>query len=184
MTAVRPPPHAGTIGRMLSTAESLVIAVQRQVFQELLRGLSPEQQRWKPAPEKWCTLEVVCHLHDEEREDFRARLKHVLETPDEPMPKIDPPGWVSERDYMEQDFIEALDRFLQERGSSIAWLRGLTDAPWSNAYMHPKVGPVSCDLLLVNWVAHDLHHFRQLNNLRYGHLASISTEPLDYAGNW
>ena len=43
---------------------------------------------------------------------------------------------------------------------------------------------MSCDLLLTNWVAHDLHHFRQLNNLRYGYLASISTVPLDYAGKW
>jgi hypothetical protein len=46
------------------------------------------------------------------------------------------------------------------------------------------VGPISADLFLVNWVAHDLHHLRQLINLRYAYLKSLSNEPLDYAGTW
>lgn len=50
--------------------------------------------------------------------------------------------------------------------------------------MHPKVGPVSCDVLLTNWVAHDLHHIRQWINVRYAHLAANSTVPLDHADTW
>ncbi len=155
-----------------------------EVFLAMLNGLTSEEIHWKPAPDKWCALEVICHLHDEEREDFRARLKHVLETPKETMPPIDPAAWVAERSYIKQDLASVLAKFLQERSRSIIWLRGLTDAPWSNAYMHPKVGPVSCDLLLTNWVAHDLHHIRQLVNLQYVYLASHSKVPLDYAGTW
>lgn len=160
------------------------LAHHREIFRTMFSGLTPKEIRWKPAPEKWCALEIVCHLFDEEREDFRARLKHVLETPEAPMPKIDPPAWVAERKYMEQDFSTTLKNFLNERDKSVQWLRGLTDAPWNNAYQHPTVGPVSCELLLTNWVAHDLHHFRQLNNLRYSYIASISAVPLDYAGKW
>lgn len=154
------------------------------VFRALFSGLTPEEIHWRPAPEKWCALEIVCHLHDEEREDFRARLSHVLETPDAPMPKIDPQAWMTEGKYLGQDFEAVVERFLQERSKSVMWLHSLIDAPWSNAYLHPKVGPVSCDLLLTNWVAHDLHHIRQLNNLRYDHLKANSTVPLDYAGVW
>ena len=160
------------------------LARHREVFRTMLTGLASEEVRWKPAPAKWCALEIICHLYDEEREDFRARLRHVLETPDRPMPKIDPPAWVTERKYMEQDFEETLKKFLGERDKSVTWLRSLKDAPWGNFHRHPTVGPVSCELLLTNWVAHDLHHIRQLNNLRYGYLASISTVPLDYAGKW
>lgn len=29
-----------------------------------------------PAPEKWCLLEIVFHLYDEEREEFRARVNY------------------------------------------------------------------------------------------------------------
>ncbi len=155
-----------------------------QVLQALFHGLTREEFLWRPAPGKWCPLEILCHLHDEEREDFRARLKHVMDTPEEAMPKIDPPAWVSERKYMEQDFNGMLHRFLEERMHSVEWLRSADDAPWANAYMHPKVGPVSCDLLLTNWVAHDLHHIRQLNNWRYAHLAAHIDVPLDYAGTW
>lgn len=160
------------------------LARHRDVFRAMFTGLTPEEIRWKPAPEKWCAVEIICHLYDEEREDFRARLSSTLATPGEPWPKIDPQAWITERRYMEQDFTAVLENFLQERDKSVAWLRGLSAAPWANAYMHSKVGPVSCDLLLTNWVAHDLHHIRQLNNLRYDHLRSFSTVPLDYAGTW
>ncbi|MBK9196890.1 MAG: DinB family protein [Flavobacteriales bacterium] len=160
------------------------LAHHGDVFRALFTDLTAEEVRWKPAPEKWCALEIICHLHDEEREDFRARLKHVLETPEAPMPKIDPAAWIIERKYMDQDFNTVLKNFLAERDKSVAWLRGLIDAPWENAYMHPTVGPVSCELLLTNWVAHDLHHLRQFNNLRYEYLRANTTVPLDYAGKW
>jgi len=160
------------------------LARNGDVFRALLNDLSLQEIIWKPAPEKWCAQEVACHLRDEEREDFRARLHSTLETPQLHWPKIDPAAWVAERRYMEQDFSTVLLEFLAERDASVAWLRGLGNAPWDNAYIHPKVGPVSCDLLLTNWVAHDLHHIRQLTNLRYGYLKANSTVPLDYAGTW
>lgn len=46
----------------------------RGVFESLLRVVRLEQARWKPTPDKWSMLEVVNHLYDEEREDFRQRL--------------------------------------------------------------------------------------------------------------
>lgn len=154
------------------------------VFRSLLNDLSPAEITWRPAPEKWCPLEVVCHLYDEEREDFRARIRSTLESPDAPWPKIDPAAWVVERNYQEQDLSSTLRGFLEEREHSLAWLRAQDHASWTNAYIHPKVGPVSCELLLTNWVAHDLHHIRQLVNLRYAYLKAHTTVPLDYAGNW
>lgn len=160
------------------------LARHRGVFERLLNSLSEEEIRFRPAPEKWSLLEVICHLRDEEREDFRARLQHVLATPELPMPKIDPVAWVRERNYATKDFAVVLSGFLGERDRSVEWLRASQHLNWSNAYMHPKVGPVSCDLLLVNWVAHDLLHLRQIIKLRYDRLPTITTEPLDYAGTW
>lgn len=160
------------------------LARHAMVFHGLLHGLPADQYRWRPEAGKWCALEIICHLYDEEREDFRARLRHVLDTPDRPMQKIDPTAWVAERGYMDQDFNRMLGMFLDERAGSLEWLRTLDDAPWENFYEHPTVGPVSCELLLTNWVAHDLHHIRQLNNLRYAYLNAHTTVPLDYAGTW
>jgi len=77
----------------------------------MLFGLTKEMYLWKPAPEKWCLLEIVCHLYDEEREDFRARTRHVLETPTDTLPPIDPQGWVGSRKYIHQDYPEVLNKF-------------------------------------------------------------------------
>src|SRR5215204_5520218 len=124
------------------------LEINAVTFESMLSIVKKDEYLWKPTAEKWCMLEVICHLYDEEREDFRARLKHVLETPEVPMPKIDPPAWVIERRYMEQEFDVRLNAFLAERERSIVWLRGLQDPKWTNAYQHPTVGPVSADLLL------------------------------------
>jgi hypothetical protein len=51
------------------------------VFESLAKGTDVEQSSWKPAPDKWSILEVVNHLYDEEREDFRQRLELVLTNP-------------------------------------------------------------------------------------------------------
>lgn len=155
-----------------------------RLFAELFAGASPEEQRHCAEAGKWCLLEAICHLLDEEREDFRARLKHVLETPREPMPGIDPQAWITERGYMEQDYASVLKRFLDERVASVAWLRGLKAPDWKSSYQHPKVGPISAEFLLANWVAHDLHHIRQVNAMRYAYLKESSGVGLDYAGQW
>ncbi len=160
------------------------LARNGDVYRAMLTDLPKERTQWKPAPEKWCALEIVCHLFDEEREDLRYRLRSTLETPEQPWPTIDPQAWVGERRYMTQEFHSKLHDFLNERATSVAWLRSLDHAPWDNAYLHPKVGPVSCELLLTNWVAHDFHHIRQLTNLNYGYLKAHTTVPLDYAGTW
>ena len=154
-----------------------------EAFRALFSGMGPIAT-FRPTPEKWCAVELVCHLRDEEREDFRARLEHVLATPEAALPNTDPSGWMKDRAYAEQNFDLVLADFLEERQRTVAWLRTLKNAPWRNAHPHPRVGPITADLFLVNWVAHDMHHLRQLNNLRYAYLASVSTESLEYAGIW
>ena len=154
-------------------------------FRTLLEGQSPAEYTWRPAPGKWCLLEIVCHLYDEEREDFRARVRHVLEKPTQPMTPIFPVNWVAERQYIEQDYDKMVQKFLQTRAESITWLHSLRQPAWNNVYQHPELGPLSAQLFLSNWLAHDYLHFRQINRLKYAYLETVlNTEPLDYAGNW
>ena len=154
----------------------------REQFKLALSGLTREEYLWKPKPEKWCLLEVVCHLHDEEREDFRERVKLLLENPGTPFRKIDPVAWVAERKYMEQDFDYMLKQFMAERAATVKWLRDLKEPRWDNAYNHPKVGPVTAKLIFTNWLAHDYLHLRQILKLKYDYLKTTSGEKMDYAG--
>ncbi len=163
---------------------AIELSHNKEVFRSLLHGVEKEQYNWKPAPEKWCLLEVICHLYDEECEDFRARMQQVLLDPHQPLQPIDPQGWVSSRGYMQKDYDNVLHAFLVERSRSVNYLNALVMPNWGNTHIHPQLGPVTASLFLSNWLAHDYHHIRQINELKYQYFKSKITEPLTYAGNW
>jgi hypothetical protein len=163
---------------------TLVLSKNREVFKGLLTGLTEKEYLWKTKPEKWCILEIVCHLYDEEREDFRARIKHVLEIRNEPLPPINPTGWVQERKYIYQDYAKTLEIFLREREQSVKWLETLTSTKWDNAYNHPKFGLMSAKMFLSNWIAHDYLHIRQILKIKFDYLKEHTNETLTYAGEW
>ena len=156
----------------------------QDVFKELLGGVPREQHQWRWQEEKWNLLEIVCHLYDEEREDFRARTKSVLENPAIALTKFNPVLWVTERDYASQDYNQMLSHFLNERQASVTWLKSLSNPKWDNTSDHPKMGPLSAAFFLSNWVAHDYLHIRQILNLKYQYILQTTGNTLDYAGNW
>jgi len=153
-----------------------------QVIRDLVTGVSDAQARWKPGPERWSILEVVNHLHDEEREDFRFRFRHLLERPAEPSPPIDPPRWAVDRRYNERQLGPSVESFLAERRFSLAWLATLEDPDLDAA--SPATGRTAGELLAA-WVAHDLLHVRQITKLHYDYWArEVSPLRLGYAGEW
>ena len=154
-------------------------------IRSLGHGVTAEQARWKLNPPDWSILEVINHLYDEEREDFRQRVDYLLHRPDESWPPIDPQGWVVARHYNQRDFTTSLDNFLQERQQSLNWLRSLTNPRWHGLYDRPPLGSVSAGDMLAAWLAHDLLHLRQLIELHWAYLAQQARPiALDYAGGW
>ena len=150
----------------------------------IFKDVTPEAYRWKPSEDKWCLLEVICHLYDEEREDFRIRTKSTLETPEKALPMFDPVAWVTERNYIGQDYEYKLSQFLWERTQSINWLKSLENPNWQNAFQHPTLGPLTAHHFLSNWLAHDYLHIRQATKLKYDYLKVLTKNDLSYAGNW
>ena len=163
------------------------LAASAEAIRALVDGVDDAQARWKPAPDQWSIVEVVNHLADEEREDFRARLERVLRDPDEAWPPIHPSAWVTERGYAGRGLRESLDRFLAARAESLAWLDSLAAGPapdWNRAHVRGDQRMTAGDLL-VSWVAHDLLHVRQLARLHYTHAAArAAPHSPEYAGGW
>ncbi len=150
----------------------------------LLQGVSDQQARWKPDPDSWSMLEVVNHLLDEERHDFRVRLDYTLHRPGEAWPPIDPGGWVTARQYNQQDPEASVAQFLSERQASITWLRELSAPDWEATYEAPW-GSIRAGDLLASWVAHDLLHMRQLVELHWAYtVAGVAPYRPNYAGEW
>ncbi|NAS29781.1 hypothetical protein GTQ40_02250 [Flavobacteriaceae bacterium R38] len=155
------------------------------VFKKLLQDISDiEICTWKPDKDRWCILEVLCHLYDEEKEDFKFRTKWVLENPGKVPPSTDPEAWVTERKYMEQNYVEMLKKFIAERIDSIMWLKSIENVNWHNAYEHPTLGKLSARSILVNWLAHDYIHMRQIIKLKYDYIKELTGEEFQYAGSW
>jgi hypothetical protein len=166
---------ADHIARMARTAS---------VIQKIVENISDEQARWKPDPESWSILEVINHLFDEEREDFRVRLDHILHKPDQAWPKIDPGGWVTSRRYNQRDLMKSLHGFIDERHESLRWLEGLSSPDWDSEGVAPW-GTVRAGDMFAAWVAHDLLHLRQLVELQWAY-TNRELKPFEtiYAGEW
>ena len=154
------------------------------VFQSLLENVPRELILWRPRPDKWCLLEIICHLYDEEQLDFRFRAKWVLKKPNTLPPPFNPLDWVKENKYMEQNYNDMLERFIKERDASINWLKSLQNPKWDSFYTHSKLSKVTAKHYLDNWLAHDYLHIRQIIKQKFDFLNSQTNENLEYAGVW
>lgn len=164
-----------TIRRMISNVEAI---------RALLHNISTEQAQWKPDPETWSMKEVMEHVYNEERFDFRLHLKEMFNDPPQP--------WGAFRqDWIKvESFRQALDGFVSERDASIAWLRELESPDWE-IQTRVSFGPQSETFnlkagdVLVSWVEHDFLHLRQMNELLHAwNVHRASPYSVQYAGGW
>ncbi len=155
-----------------------------QRINALASDVTDFQAHWKPDDAVWSIVEVINHLYDEERLDFRVRIDYTLHKPNKDWPDIDPEGWVIEREYNKRDLSVSLANFRAERQASLAWLEGLSNPDWDISYQAP-FGVIKAGDLLAGWVAHDLLHLRQLVDLQWAYMLE-QAHPFDvhYAGEW
>lgn len=155
-----------------------------EAIHALVRGVGAEQARWKPAPDDWSILEVINHLYDEEIEDFRTHLDHILHYADQAWPRIDPASWVTARRYNERELGPSLANFLTARRESVDWLRSLGNPDWE-ARAEAPFGPIQAGEMMAAWVAHDLLHQRQLVELQWAYTTGqMVPYEVRYAGDW
>src|SRR5689334_11271653 len=131
------------------------------VLERLLAGLDAADWRARPAPQEWAPVEIVCHLRDEEVEDFGARLRVIVEGGTAFAP-IDPEGWAASRRYLEADGPATLAELGRRRAASVAWLGGIASDRLPAAVERPRVGRLSGLDVLAAWVEHDRLHLAQL----------------------
>ena len=132
-----------------------------EVLAALTAGLDAAAWRARPAAAEWAPLEIVCHLRDEETEDFGARVRVVAENGGHFAP-IDPERWAVERRYLDDDGPRALAAFRMRRGTNLVFLGDLTPVRLAGAVTHSRAGSLSGLDLLAAWVAHDRLHLAQL----------------------
>ncbi|MEM7261837.1 MAG: DinB family protein, partial [Planctomycetota bacterium] len=124
-----------------------------EAFSALFAGVTPEEAQWRPEEGVWSLIEILGHLGDEERFDFRTRLEYTWNRPDDDWPPIDPDGWAVEKDYANYDLQEAWADFEMERERSLRWLSSLDDPDWEASRTHPIAGTIHAGDLVTAWEA-------------------------------
>jgi len=131
------------------------------VLDALLAGLDSTAWRQRPAPAEWSPVEIVCHLRDEETEDFGARLRVIVDGGRRFVP-IEPGRWAAERAYRDADPAAALASFAERRAATLVLMRSLAPERLHHAVSHRQFGALSGLDLLAAWVTHDRLHLAQL----------------------
>jgi uncharacterized damage-inducible protein DinB len=159
------------------------LAANAATMRALVQGVSDEQAQWSPNPEFWSINQVMEHLYNEERLDFRQHLKEMWSDPPQPWRRFSRDEYVSVGDRR-----QALERFLDEREASLAWLEALGSPDWdrkAKVRFGPdnKVITLSAGDVLVSWVDHDLAHIRQMVRLLHAwHVSQTAPYSVQYGG--
>jgi hypothetical protein len=153
------------------------------VLQSVVAMIDPKDRTWQDPNGGWSIAKIVGHLLCEERNDFRARLKTLLEDPSSAWAPLNPEADVDSGDWSNVD--DTVAAFAAERAHSIVWLRTLDPTSLNVTKTHPVFGSMSAGDLLGAWVAHDALHLRQCAK-RLHALACRDALPHDtgYAGAW
>jgi uncharacterized damage-inducible protein DinB len=154
------------------------LASQGEAISALTQTFSDEQTTFKPGPETWALKDVMEHLYNEERMDFRRHLRGIFGEPSQPPKRVSV-----------ESARQGLDAFLAERQASVAWLKTLEAPDW-DATTELRFGPsetmtISAEDMLVGWVEHDILHLRQIVELMHAcNERQGSPLAVTYAGGW
>ena len=139
-----------------------VLEAWGRAYVAILRAVPPEVASWRPAPEEWCANECLGHVVEAEKRGFAGRIRIILGADNPPLEPWDQPTVARARHDCEKAPGELILEFEHLRGESLALLRSLQDDQLSRAGVHPKVGSLTVDDLMHEWIHHDGNHLRQV----------------------
>jgi DinB superfamily len=134
-----------------------------EILRGLMVGLSDEDARWKPAPDRFSVAEVLAHLSHSEGHCYRTRLDRFMS---ESFPEFEPDDAQMYLDlYRDADPEDAFDHFEEQREANIEYLRDLPSAAGERKALHREYGEITLSEMLHEWALHDLGHVRQIAEL-------------------
>ncbi len=133
------------------------------ILRGLMAGLSDDDVRWKPAPDRFSIGEVLAHLSHSEAHCYRMRVDRFLE---EKRPKFEPDDAQFHLDlYRKADPEDSFDHFEEQRETNVEILRDLPASAGSRVADHQEAGEITLEQMLHEWAMHDLGHIRQIAEL-------------------
>jgi FMN phosphatase YigB (HAD superfamily) len=140
---------------------SAIMSATPAVLNGLLKKLDSELWSRKPSDNDWTLTELICHLRDTEREIHHMQLKLFNEKEEPFIPRPDTGVWASQRDYMHENGITALEEFNIARRETFSYLDSTSDEAWTQKARHAIFGPTNFLEVSGFMAEHDRLHIQQ-----------------------
>lgn len=129
-------------------------------------GLPENVLRYKPAPDKWCVLEILGHLADMEIVlGYRAR--QMLADTQPVIAPLDQDAWARNLNYMDSRPAELIAFYGVARHHNLRLLRGVKPADLSKSAYHPEMQRDMTVAEIVERIGvHGSNHLAQIEKLK------------------
>jgi len=117
---------------------------------------------FRPADSEWSILEVLGHLIEAEQRGFAGRIRLILQQEGRTLEGWDPDQVARDRRDWEQDPGVLLGEFIRRREVSLQLVERLRPSDLAKGAVHPKVGPLTINEIMHEWVHHDRNHLAQM----------------------
>ena len=129
-------------------------------------GLSDKVLRFKPAPEKWCILEMLAHLADMETL-YAYRMRQMLADTNPVIAPIDQDAWARNLGYLQSNAMEMVALYGLNRHANLQLLRRLPISDLEKSALHPELKrQVSVAEILEMMSRHGPNHLQQIEKLK------------------
>ncbi len=131
-----------------------------------ISGLPEKTLRYKPAPDKWCILEILAHLADMEIL-YAYRMRQMIADKTPVLAVIDQDDWARNLGYMEESPAELIALYGLNRYHTLQLLRRLKLEDLKKSAYHPELKK---DVTLEKYVemmsSHGAKHLQQIERLK------------------
>lgn len=129
-------------------------------------GLTDKTLRYKPAPDKWCILEMLAHLADMEIL-YAYRMRQMLADKDPVIAPIDQDAWARNLGYLECSPPELVALYGLNRHATLRLLRRLKAGDLEKSARHPELNrPVTLAEYVGMMSRHGANHLAQIEKLK------------------
>jgi hypothetical protein len=129
-------------------------------------GLPDKVLRYKPAPDKWCILEMLTHLADMEIL-YAYRLRQMLADDKPVIAPIDQDRWAQNLGYLESSPAEQVALYGLNRHATLQLLRRLKAGDLEKSALHPELKRQVTVAEIVGMMSgHGANHLEQMEKLK------------------
>jgi hypothetical protein len=129
-------------------------------------GLPEKVLRYKPAPDKWCILEILGHLADVEIV-YAYRLRQMLADKKPVIAPMDQDDWARNLGYMETPSAELIALYGLNRHANLRLLQRLKPGDLAKSAFHPESKEdFTVAELIARMGMHGAGHLAQIERLK------------------